>query len=80
MQDRRRGIHTPVLFISGTPDSDAVLKASLLPRTAFLTKPFTIERFHNAIQNLYSQKQKISSQSLLIDSPSRLKDFLRPGI
>ncbi|MEI8294289.1 MAG: response regulator [bacterium] len=53
-QVRRRGIETPVLFISGSPDSEAVLKASLLPRTAFLSKPFTIQRFRNAITDLLS--------------------------
>jgi len=51
-QVRRRGIETPVLFISGAPDSDAVMKASLLPRTAFLSKPFTIQRFRDAITSL----------------------------
>ena len=51
-QVRRRGIATPVLFISGAPDSDAVMKASLLPRTAFLSKPFTIQRFRDAITSL----------------------------
>jgi len=51
-QVRRRGIETPVLFISGAPDSEAVMKASLLPRTAFLSKPFTIDRFREAIISL----------------------------
>ena len=51
-QVRRRGIQTPVLFISGAPDSTAVLNASKLPRTAFLGKPFTISRFREAILSL----------------------------
>jgi FixJ family two-component response regulator len=51
-QVRRRGIETPVLFISGAPDSDAVMKAAILPRTAFLSKPFTIQRFRDAITGL----------------------------
>jgi hypothetical protein len=28
------------------------MKASLLPRTAFLSKPFTIQRFRDAITSL----------------------------
>lgn len=51
-QVRKRGTETPVLFISGTPDSDAVLKAAKLKRTAFLSKPFTISRFREAIYGL----------------------------
>jgi len=51
-QVRRRGVETPVLFISGAPDSDAVMKASILPRTSFLSKPFTIQRFRDAITSL----------------------------
>jgi FixJ family two-component response regulator len=51
-QVRQRGIETPVLFISGAPDSDAVLKAAVLPRTGFLSKPFTIQRFRDAIRAL----------------------------
>lgn len=51
-QVRQRGIETPVLFISGAPDSDAVLKAAALPRTGFLSKPFTIQRFRDAIRAL----------------------------
>jgi FixJ family two-component response regulator len=57
-QVRLRGIETPVLFISGSPDSDAVLKASLLPRTAFLSKPFTIQRFREAITKLLTSPSK----------------------
>lgn len=49
---RERGIETPVLFISGTPDTDAVLVASQLRNTAFLGKPFTIQRFRDAITRL----------------------------
>jgi len=51
-QVRQRGIETPVLFISGAPDSDAVLKAAVLSRTGFLSKPFTIQRFRDAIRAL----------------------------
>jgi len=46
---RRKGVKTPVLFISGTPDGEAVLGAAGLPNTAFLGKPFTIQRFRAAI-------------------------------
>jgi hypothetical protein len=53
-QVRSRGIITPVLFISGAPDSNAVMRASLLPHTAFLSKPFTIQRFRDAIRGLLS--------------------------
>ncbi|MFZ4774271.1 MAG: response regulator [Terrimicrobiaceae bacterium] len=49
---RQRGIETPVLFISGTPDTDAVLVASQIRNTAFLGKPFTIQRFRDAIMRL----------------------------
>ena len=49
---RQRGIETPVLFISGTPDAEAVLGAAGLPKTAFLGKPFTIQRFRAAIAEL----------------------------
>lgn len=49
---RQRGIETPVLFISGTPDAEAVLGAAGLPNTAFLGKPFTIQRFRAAIAEL----------------------------
>ncbi len=46
---RKRGIRTPVLFISGTPDSDAVLQASRIEHSGFLGKPFSITRFREAI-------------------------------
>ena len=49
---RQRGVKTPVLFISGTPDAEAVLGAAGLPNTAFLGKPFTIQRFRAAIGEL----------------------------
>jgi len=49
---RQRGVKTPVLFISGTPDADAVLGAADLENTAFLGKPFTIQRFRAAIGEL----------------------------
>lgn len=49
---RQRGVKTPVLFISGTPDAEAVLGAAGLPHTAFLGKPFTIQRFRAAIGEL----------------------------
>ena len=49
---RQRGVKTPVLFISGTPDAEAVLGAAALPQTAFLGKPFTIQRFRAAIGEL----------------------------
>ena len=49
---RHRGINTPVLFISGTPDAEAVLGAADLVNTAFLGKPFTIQRFRAAIGQL----------------------------
>lgn len=49
---RRKGVMTPVLFISGAPDAEAVLGAAGLPRTAFLGKPFTIQRFRTAIGEL----------------------------
>lgn len=49
---RQRGIRTPVLFISGTPDAEAVLGAADLANTAFLGKPFTIQRFRAAIGRL----------------------------
>jgi DNA-binding NtrC family response regulator len=49
---RQRGVDTPVLFISGTPDAEAVLGAAGLPNTAFLGKPFTIQRFRSAIWKL----------------------------
>lgn len=49
---RKRGVMTPVLFISGTPDAEAVLGAAGLANTAFLGKPFTIQRFRSAIGQL----------------------------
>ena len=49
---RQRGVTTPVLFISGTPDAEAVLGAAGLANTAFLGKPFTIQRFRAAIGEL----------------------------
>lgn len=49
---RQKGVMTPVLFISGTPDAEAVLGAAGLPATAFLGKPFTIQRFRAAIGEL----------------------------
>ena len=49
---RKSGIQTPVLFISGTPDSEAVLQAACIERCAFLAKPFTIGRFCEAIFGL----------------------------
>jgi DNA-binding NtrC family response regulator len=49
---RQKGVRTPVLFISGTPDAEAVLGAAGLPDTAFLGKPFTIQRFRAAIGEL----------------------------
>lgn len=52
---RQRGIETPVLFISGTPDTDAVLVASQIRNTAFLGKPFTIQRFREGITRLLGQ-------------------------
>lgn len=54
-QVRRRGVETPVLFISGTPDNNAVLAASCIPRAAFLSKPFTIERFRDALMELLKE-------------------------
>jgi hypothetical protein len=54
-QVRRRGIETPVLFISGTPDTAAVLSAACMPHTAFLAKPFTISRFREAILGLLNE-------------------------
>lgn len=49
---RKRGIRTPVLFISGTPDSEAVVAASRIERSGFLGKPFSITRFREAIFSL----------------------------
>lgn len=49
---RQKGVMTPVLFISGTPDAEAVLGAAGLSNTAFLGKPFTIQRFRAAIGEL----------------------------
>jgi DNA-binding NtrC family response regulator len=49
---RQKGVMTPVLFISGTPDAEAVLGAAGIPNTAFLGKPFTIQRFRSAIAQL----------------------------
>ena len=60
-QVRKRGIETPVLFISGTPDSDAVLKAANLKRTAFLSKPFTISRFREAIYGLLELSPSVAA-------------------
>lgn len=49
---RQKGVKTPVLFISGTPDAEAVLGAAGIADTAFLGKPFTIQRFRSAIAEL----------------------------
>lgn len=49
---RQRGVKTPVLFISGTPDAEAVLGAADIANCAFIGKPFTIERFRSAISKL----------------------------
>ena len=49
---RKRGIMTPVLFISGSPDSSAVLRACQIERAAFLGKPFSFSRFRDAINDL----------------------------
>lgn len=49
---RKRGVKTPVLFISGTPDAEAVLAAAAIENSAFLGKPFTIHRFRMAIAHL----------------------------
>jgi FixJ family two-component response regulator len=51
-QVRRRGIMTPVLFISGAPDKEAVVAAAHMGHTAFLGKPFTIARLKEAIFDL----------------------------
>ena len=49
---RQRGVTTPVLFISGTPDAEAVLGAADIARCTFIGKPFTIDRFRSAISEL----------------------------
>ena len=54
-QVRRRGVETPVLFISGTPDNNAVLAASCISKAAFLAKPFTIDRFRSALLDLLKE-------------------------
>lgn len=57
-QVRHRGIMTPVLFISGSPDKEAVVAASHMGRTAFLGKPFTIPRLKTAIFELLDSAAK----------------------
>lgn len=54
---RKRGVKTPVLFISGTPDAEAVLGASGIADSAFLGKPFTIHRFRTAIAQLLGMEE-----------------------
>jgi len=52
---RKRGIQTPVLFISGSPDSSAVIRASQIEHTSFLGKPFSFARFRDAIASLLGE-------------------------
>jgi len=52
---RQRGISTPVLFISGSPDSGAVVRSCAIRHSAFLQKPFTLRTFRDALFHLLDE-------------------------
>lgn len=49
---RERGVGTPVLFISGAPDTQGVLEATQMGRTDFLAKPFSLSDFRERVGRL----------------------------
>jgi FixJ family two-component response regulator len=49
---RKRGVSAPVLFISGTPDTLAVLQSAGISDTYFLGKPFSTGDFSQALSAL----------------------------
>jgi DNA-binding NtrC family response regulator len=49
---RSDGNQTPVVMLSGALDSDAIMRATQLPKVEFLAKPFQIPKLFDAIEKL----------------------------
>jgi DNA-binding response OmpR family regulator len=49
---RQMGMNTPILLLSGAPDTDAVIRAVEHSRIEFLGKPFHIRELMTAVQRV----------------------------